>query len=97
MRVATTEHGKKLHLIDPNTADRLDSVTCCGRTKIFWVNIIRPVKKTVCQTCVRVALARMTKLLAIIPGIQVVKGEIRPSQSSSQKKLKRTKGRGSRK
>ncbi len=95
MRVATTKNGSKLHLIDPNTSDLKDTVTCCGRTKIFWVNIPRPVKTSVCQVCVRTALARMTRLLEIIPGIQVVKGKIRPPQSSSQKKLKGGKGRRS--
>lgn len=109
MRVATTKHGNKLHLIDPNTSDVKDQVTSCGRTKIAWVNIHRPVKGSVCQTCVTTALARMCKLLEIKdtrigkpkptvlgPG-RPGKRKISPPGSPSQKKLKETKGRGSRK
>jgi len=97
VRVATTKHGNRLHLIDPNTSDLKDQVTSCGRTKIFWTNIKRPVKGQVCQTCVRTALARMTRLLKIKPGKTTVKAKIRPSQSSSLPKPKVGKGRRSRK
>jgi len=101
VRVATTKHGNRLHLIDPNTSDVKDQVTSCGRRKISWVNIQRPVKGQVCQTCVRTALARMTRLLFIkdtkIGGDKPGKRKIRPSQSSSLPKPKVGKGRRSRK
>ena len=98
MRVATTTYGKKLHLIDPNTSDLKDTVTTCGRKRIIWVNISRPVKGQVCQTCVRSAFARMQKLLEIPVTMKVLgpgrlgKRKIKPPQSRSQQKLKGGKG-----
>lgn len=97
MRVATTNHGKKLHLIDPNTPDCKDTVTTCGRKRIIWVNIVRPVKGQVCQTCVRSAFARMKRLLEVKPTISTIKGKIRPPGTSSQDDPKGGKGAASRK
>ena len=65
MRVATTEHGNKLHLIDPNTPDGKDNRTTCGRDRIKWTVIEKPVKGQVCQVCIKSAIARMTKFLGI--------------------------------
>jgi len=103
VRVATTTHGKKLHLIDPNTPDCKDTVTTCGRKRVSWVSIVRPVKGSVCQTCVRSAISRMTKLLGIPVTMTVLgpgrpgKRKIKPPGSSTPDDPKGGKGSGSRK
>jgi len=79
VRVATTKNGKKLHLIDPNTPDGKDKRTTCGRDRIKWTVIQKPVKGQVCQVCIKSAIAKMTKLLGI-PVTMTVLGPGRPGK-----------------
>jgi len=82
VRVATTKNGNKLHLIDPNTPDGKDNRTTCGRDRIKWTVIHKPIRGQVCQVCVRSAIARMTKFVGI-PVNLTVKGKTRRRGSSS--------------
>jgi len=83
VRVATTKHGKKLHLLDPNTPDGKDKRTTCGRSRIKWTVIQKPVRGQVCQVCVKSAIAKMTRFLGI-PVNLTVKEKIRPRGLPSQ-------------
>lgn len=99
MRVATTKHGKKLHLIDHEKP--LDH-TICGVKKFGFLEIKRPRKTDTCQSCVKAMFARWSKLLVgtyvvgkpVKPGKSTTIGEIRPRGSSSQVDLSGVQAKG---
>jgi len=90
VRVATTETGSKLHVIDPNTDTGKDTRTTCGVTQIVWVVVKKPLRGQLCQNCVRISIARMSRFLGVKPSRKTVRGKIPPPGSSSQVDLMST-------